>query len=1031
MSSSSSIVSPRQGSTASSDVSWNTIQERLRDSVVSIDLTQAFHFDTENAHCSNATGFVVDAELGIIVSNRHVMNPGPSYHKAKFFNNVEIFLQPRYYDPIHDFSIFRYNPSDIKTSFKPKAIPLCPEKAYSGMEYRIVGNNCNEKMSVHPGELSQLDRNVPYYGEGYNDMNTFYIQSSTTSNGGSSGSPVVNIHAEVVALMAGGGRNDSSTYFLPLDRVVYALDYIKRDKLPPRGTLQAIFKHITFNEAEKHGLILDSNFKEEMDQDSTGVLTVSKLLPQGPAHGKLQIGDIIISIDHQLVTKFVQMSEAIDSSVGKSVVLHVFRNNDMVDVEIPVQDLFDVTPSKMLCVGGTYMHNMSLQFAANNSLPISGVVVTNETSGFFQGGLSADFRIIDSINGVRTPNLDSLIEVLDKLPSASSPIAVGLKSLKSIRDDRMIIVSYPSVTLPDVIFTRSRATGFWSIEPYTGMSGKSNKSDNSSADTFKVEPPTKAAFKPSMLISDLSEKVKAGAQTVLNAASGIFKPESLDKHGNEKPKILERNPHATKQPKLVKKVGRSIVTVTVQTICNADGSFDVFNSGSGLVVNKDHGIILCSTRLVANPTCQIKVSFDGLNEITSSLAYSHPVYPISFIKCNPKELKEYNITNLRFNDDKDNRLAAGSDITMLYLGSNNCLQVAPSSVVSRGIIGPEICSCCTTPTYYNIDQLKLSFIPDSSEFGLGVICNKKGDISGLWTNIPACRFEGRESYAALDISIITRTLKTLVASEPRDFDDIGVLDVEYKVISPLEAKALGVNQQYIEQKINSNGSSNNRSIYAVKRILQKKDDSVASLQVGDVILKIGDKAVTHLSQLLCFYNQSSVELTIVRNQQEIKLTIPLAILPKTSTRRVINWAGIYMQEPWLPIYQKSANVPSKVFSFVENNGSPVYRETVTNKYYIVEIDNTPIETLDDVVAVAKRIKSKDLEEFNKKVASNEQFTSGIIPGRYVKVRIVSLNKEETVMTLLTNDQYFPAWEAVRGPDVNDKWSVKYLLISSI
>ncbi|KAJ1720751.1 hypothetical protein LPJ53_004656 [Coemansia erecta] len=954
------------------------------------------------------------------------MTPGPSYHKAKFFNNIEIFLQPCYYDPIHDFSIFRYNPLDIKSSFKPRAIPLCPEKAYSGMEYRIVGNNCNEKMSVHPGELSQLDRNVPNYGEGYNDMNTFYIQSSTTTNGGSSGSPVLNIHAEVVALMAGGGYNDSKNFFLPLDRVVYALDYIKRNELPPRGTLQAVFRHITFYEAEKLGLVLDDNFKEEMDQDSTGVLTVSKLLPQGPAHDKLQVGDIIISIDYQLVTKFVQMSEVIDSSVGKSVVLHVFRNNDLVDVEVQVQDLFDVTPSKMLRVGGTYMHDMSLQLAVGKSLPISGVCITNETSGFFQSGLSSDFRIIDSVNGVPTPNLDSLMSVLGKIPSASSPIAVGLKSLKNIRDDRMIIASYPSVCMPDVIFTRSKATGFWSIEPYTGMSAKDNKPDNESDNTLKADAPAKATSKPAMLISDLSEKVKTGAQTVLNATTSIFKPAALDKHGNKMPEVLERKPHVTPQPKLVKKIGRSMVTVTIQTICNADGSLDIFSSGSGLVINKDHGIILCSTRLVANPTCQIKVSFDKLNEITGSLAYSHPVYPISFIKCDPKELKKHNITNLRFNTDKDNRLAAGSDVTILYLGNNGGLQVAHSSVVSRGIIGPEICSCCTSPTYYNIEQLKLSFIPDSSEFGLGIICSQKGDISALWANIPACRYEGRESYAALDISIITRTLKTLVSCEPSNFDDIGVLDVEYKAISPREAKALGASQQYIEQKMKPSSSSSGGSIYAVRRILQKRDDSVASLQVGDVIIKIGDTTVTHLSQLLCFYSQTSVDLTIVRNQQEIKLTVPLTILPKTSTRRVINWAGIYMQEPWLPIYQKSANVPSKVFSFIENSGSPVYRETETNKYYIVEIDNTPIKTMDDVVAVAKRIKSKDLEEFNKKVASNERFSSGIMPGRDVKIRVVSLQKEESVMTLHTNDQYFPAWEAVRGPDVNDKWSVEYL-----
>jgi S1-C subfamily serine protease len=39
-------------------------------------VTQARAFDTEAASSSYATGFVVDAERGIILTNRHVITPG-------------------------------------------------------------------------------------------------------------------------------------------------------------------------------------------------------------------------------------------------------------------------------------------------------------------------------------------------------------------------------------------------------------------------------------------------------------------------------------------------------------------------------------------------------------------------------------------------------------------------------------------------------------------------------------------------------------------------------------------------------------------------------------------------------------------------------------------------------------------------------------------------------------------------------------------------------------------------------------------
>ncbi|KAJ2873516.1 hypothetical protein FB639_004203, partial [Coemansia asiatica] len=262
----------------------------------------------------NASGFVVDAEKGIILSNRHVMNPGPSYHKATFFNNLEVYLQPRYYDPVHDFAFFSYDPAELK-GFKPKEIQLAPEQAYSGMEFRILGNNCNEKMSVHSGELSQLDRNAPALSNGVSDHNIFYIQASSTTNGGSSGSPVVNIKGHAVAMNAAGRKDASASYFISLERAVYALKYIRNSEIPPRGTMQTIFKHIAFTQADKLGFSIEEAAKWGMDtKKSTGILTVANVLPEGPADDKLHAGDILISINDTLITKFCTMADIIDAS---------------------------------------------------------------------------------------------------------------------------------------------------------------------------------------------------------------------------------------------------------------------------------------------------------------------------------------------------------------------------------------------------------------------------------------------------------------------------------------------------------------------------------------------------------------------------------------------------------------------------------------------------------------------------------------------------------------------------------------------
>ncbi len=393
--------------------SWAKTVSQAADSVVSLQLSQLRNFDDSEQGGSTATGFVVDAGRGIILTNRHVVGSGPIRISATFQNQERVDAVPLYRDPIHDFAFIRYDPQDLTYS-QPQSLSLRPDKVSTGMNIRVIGSDGGEQLSILPGTIARLDREVPTYGRyGYNDFNTFYLQAASGTSGGSSGSPVIDFDGDVVALNAAANTRTASSFFLPLPRILHALEKLQAEQAIDRGGFQTLFSYQPFRELRRLGLDEQTEADVRAGHDnSTGMMTVGQVIPGGVADGKLQAGDILVSVAETLMTDYVTLEATLDEAIGQTLPVEVIRQGARERVDIRVADLNALAPDRFLELGDSILQDMSIQHARAMNRKQEGVVVMQP--GFvFSAASVPQNALVTEVEGRAVSNISDFISALE------------------------------------------------------------------------------------------------------------------------------------------------------------------------------------------------------------------------------------------------------------------------------------------------------------------------------------------------------------------------------------------------------------------------------------------------------------------------------------------------------------------------------------------------------------------------------------------------------------------------------------------
>ena len=564
--------------TPAAAANWAQTLERIASGVVTIQIDSTRAFDTEWNSTAQATGFVIDAKRGLILTNRHVVTPGPVTAQATFQNREEVQLYPVYRDPVHDFGIYRYDPSKLRF-IQPAELPLYPAGAVIGREIRVVGNDAGEQLSILAGTLARLDREAPEYGYGkYNDFNTFYYQAASGTSGGSSGSPVIDIEGRVVALNAGGATGAASSFYLPLPAITRALKFIDAGKPVPRGTLETVFKYTPYDELRRLGLSADTEARMRSAYPKlTGMLVVDEVQPGSAADGILSPGDILVAIDGKPVPEFFALEDVLDNHVGRQVKVEIQRGNEPLQHALEVESLSAITADEYIEFGEAVVHTLSYQQARHYNLPIKGVYVANPGYVFGSAGIPHG-ALISSFDGKTMNTLaDFEAALADLADGARAP--VRYVTLEDPRATQLKVIRMDRSWFPARKCKRDDTSGIWPC----------------------------VALRP-------------------GPAPSSLKPASTQFAKTGDPRIDRLAP--------------SLVTITFDMPYSVSGVTEKNYHGTGVIVDTQRGLVVIDRNTVPLAMGDVRLTFNGTVEVPGKVVFIHPLHNLAVVSYDPKSIDD-------------------------------------------------------------------------------------------------------------------------------------------------------------------------------------------------------------------------------------------------------------------------------------------------------------------------------------------------------------------------------------------------------